>query len=164
VTDDTQLLRLLEAELTTLQSLADALEAEHRALVDGEVPGIEAATAVKAAAAEAHQAQQRQRLEWMRAAGLEDKAPLAESVARLKAGGEPALASAGDLAAVQGRLAELATRCQARNRHNGALILRLQERARGALDVLRGADTRGDIYSLSGAREPSADSRSLGKA
>jgi flagellar biosynthesis/type III secretory pathway chaperone len=64
---------------------------------------------------------------------------------------------------LQEQLASLAANCQDSNRRNGVLIVRLQERTRGALDVLRRDDST-DLYSLSGAREHHSDGRTLGKA
>ena len=151
-----QLNRLLEAELATLRTLQQALESEHEALTDSSVERLERATALKNAAVEAHRQQQLQRLGWMQGLGIDGTTPLAELVQRC--GGTR------DSAALQGDLAALAERCQAHNRRNGGLIVRLQQRARNALHVLRRDDDPGDLYSLSGSRQQSSDSRTLGKA
>lgn len=150
-----QLSRLLEAELTTLQALEEALEKEHRALLANGVDGLEASTAIKNSAVEAHRKQQQQRLDWSRALGLGSDASLA--VLSEHCGSAPGNDS------FQRELVALAEACQVNNRRNGVLITRLQERARGALQVLRREDG-GDLYSLSGSREHRSDSRTLGKA
>lgn len=151
----TTLEALLNAELNTLEALSTALEQEHTALLGNQPVDVESATAVKNAAVEQHRQQQAQRLTWMAQMGFPTDLALSELVARC--GAET---RAGDL---QQRLASLARSCQDNNRRNGGLIVRLQEHARSALDVLRREDST-DIYSLSGAREHHSDSRTLGKA
>lgn len=152
-----ELTRLLHAELETLRALCDALDGEHSALTRADVGALETATQGKTQAVESHRAQQQQRLTWMAAAGLDSSVPLADLLDDLGAKNT-------DLSDLQVQLAALATRCQGSNRRNGTLITRLQSRTRGALDVLRGAEPAGDLYSLSGARDGGSDSKSLGKA
>lgn len=154
--DNHQLQPLLDAELTTLQSLAAALDAEHDALLSADVRALETATAAKNSAIEAHRQQQSLRVSWMQRAQLPPDTPLRELVR--SAGDDP-----GSLR-LQEQLATLAADCQDSNRRNGVLIVRLQERTRGALDVLRRDDSATDLYSLSGAREHHNDGRTLGKA
>ncbi len=151
----TTLETLLTAELETLEALSTALEQEHSALLGNQPADLEAATTAKNAAVEQHRLQQAQRLTWMAQLGLPADMALSELVAHCDAE-----RNAGDL---QHRLASLARACQDNNRRNGGLIVRLQEHARSALDVLRREDSA-DIYSLSGAREHHSDSRTLGKA
>jgi len=151
-----QLEILLSAELATLKNLKTTLEDEHQALLHSEVGLLEDATEKKHAAAQAHRQQQDQRLSWMGALGISLDASLTEIVAQC-----------GDVeanAALQRELSALASDCQESNRRNGGLIIRLQERAKGALAVLRRDDARPDLYSLSGSKEHQSDSRTLGKA
>jgi len=147
---------LLTAELDTLRALEESLEAEHQALITSNVEDLELATTRKNAAVAAHRAQQEQRLGWMRGLGLSADSPLADLVDHF--GGNEADKR------LQDELASLAAHCQDNNRRNGGLILRLQERTRGALDVLRQEDAGADLYSLSGSREHQSDGRTLGKA
>jgi flagellar biosynthesis/type III secretory pathway chaperone len=151
-----QLQALLQAELGTLRTLKTSLEAEHKALLASDVALLESATAEKNVAVQAHRRQQEQRLSWMNALGISIDSTLADIVSQC--GNLPAAA------ALQAELAALAADCHDSNRLNGGLIIRLQERARGALDVLRRDDSGPDLYSLSGAREHHSDSRTLGKA
>jgi flagellar biosynthesis/type III secretory pathway chaperone len=154
--DSQQLQQLLHTELTTLQSLAAALAAEHAALLSADVVALETATAAKNTAIQAHRDQQSLRIDWMQKAQLAADTPLRELVR-----------SAGDDSTslqLQEQLASLAANCQDSNRRNGVLIVRLQERTRGALDVLRRDDSTAELYSLSGAREHHNDGRTLGKA
>jgi flagellar biosynthesis/type III secretory pathway chaperone len=150
-----ELRSFLEAEHETLQALAAALAAEHEALISRDVGTLEATTATKNRCIEAHSAQQQKRLGWMQDLGLAADTALSDLVSR--AGGD------ADLADLRARLATLAQDCQDANRRNGGLILRLQERTRDALDVLR-REERSDLYSLSGAHERKSDGRTLGKA
>jgi len=154
--DTGQLTRLLSDELATLRALAAALDSEHNALLSSDVGALEAATTAKNTAIHAHQAQQSERLAWMQARQLSADLPPRELV-RVTGDAPEALR-------LQAQLAELAASCQDSNRRNGVLIVRLQERTRGALEVLRKEDTGTDLYSLSGAREHRSDSRTLGKA
>lgn len=147
--------QLLRAERQTLEALADVLDAEHQALTANDPQQLEDVTARKNAAIEAHQRQQTLRLSWMSDAGLPADTPLEDLV--VQSGGRK------DLGQLQSSLAELAQECQQRNRRNGGLIVRLQERTRGALDVLRSEETS-KIYSLSGAKEGNNEGRTLGKA
>ncbi|EED30855.1 FlgN protein [gamma proteobacterium NOR5-3] len=154
--DSAHLTPLLSAELNSLQSLERALEAEYQALINNKVDDLERATVAKNAAVAAHRAQQEQRLGWMQGLGLSPDSPLGDLVSHC-----------GDHQAdieLQNQLIGLATQCQESNRRNGGLILRLQDRTRGALDVLRREDGGPDLYSLSGSREHQSDSRTLGKA
>ncbi len=146
---------LFEAELATLEQLRDALDAEYEALIANNPEALETATRAKAERIDAHRSQQQKRLSWQTSAGLALDTTLKQLV-HLSGDDE----AAADL---QSRLAALASECQQNNRRNGGLIARLQERTRGALDVLR-RDSGGDLYSLSGAREHQSDSRTLGKA
>jgi flagellar biosynthesis/type III secretory pathway chaperone len=146
---------LLREEHATLQALAQIIEDEHAVLLGQDSQALEEVTARKRHAAEAHAAQQQRRLAFMRDqrlptdTGLGDLPTVREGPAALRER--------------QRELAALAQACFENNRRNGALILRLQERTRGALDVLRREESS-ELYSLSGAREHSSDSRSLGKA
>ncbi|WOJ93280.1 flagellar protein FlgN [Congregibacter variabilis] len=154
--DSGQLTPLLKAELSTLTALEQALDAEHQALVNNQVEELERATTTKNAAVAAHRAQQERRIGWMHGLGLSPDSPLGDLVSHC-----------GDNATdidLQNQLISLATQCQESNRRNGGLILRLQDRTRGALDVLRREDGGPDLYSLSGSREHQSDSRTLGKA
>jgi flagellar biosynthesis/type III secretory pathway chaperone len=151
------LTRLLQAELETLRALCDALDGEYSALTSADVGALETATHGKTQAVESHRAQQQQRLTWMTEAGLDRSVPLGDLLNDLGARDT-------NLADLSAQLSALATRCQDSNRRNGTLITRLQSRTRGALDVLRGAEPAGDLYSLSGARDSGSDSKSLGKA
>ncbi|MEE4280175.1 MAG: flagellar protein FlgN [Halieaceae bacterium] len=149
----TALTDLLEAELATLKSLAGALDREHAALLKGTAEEIEAAVGDKNRAVAAHREQQEQRLRWMSEAAL----PSSTSLTELAAGaGEP-------LETHLQQLVELATACQERNRQNGGLIVKQEQRTRQALGVLR-REEGGDLYSLSGARDHSSESRIIGKA
>lgn len=147
---------LLRAEFATLQRLDKALETEYETLLADSPEALEQATGNKVTAIDSHREQQVQRLQWMDRESLPGDQSFA-SLASLVDG-------EAELEDLQAQLVELANRCQENNRRNGGLILRLQERTRGALDVLRGSDSKGDLYSLSGAREHHADGRSLGKA
>lgn len=147
---------LLKAELSTLQSLNDALAREYEALISNSVEDLERATSTKNQAVTAHQAQQMQRLNWMSGLGLAADSSLGDLVRHC---GDDHTDSR-----LKEELANLATQCQESNRRNGGLIHRLQERTRGALDVLRHEDGSPNLYSLSGSREHQSDSRTLGKA
>lgn len=151
-----QLNQLLQAELRTLTALAQTLNAEYRALIDTDVSMLEHATAQKNTAIAAHSAQQNSRLSWMNGLGMTSQSSLGDLVSHC--GANP------DSASLQEQLATLATQCQEDNRRNGGLIIRLQERTRGALDVLRRDDAGPDLYSLSGSKQHHSDSRTLGKA
>jgi flagella synthesis protein FlgN len=155
----TTLAELLSAELRTLKCVSEALDGEHAALVDGPPDALESAVARKNEALQQHREQLDHRLAWTQAQGLPPDAPLSSLLSSLQASLQDAA-----LAEQQRALADLATQCQEANRRNGLLIARRQQRTRGALDILRGVDSQGDVYSLSGAREHGADSRSLGKA
>lgn len=154
--DSAQLTPLLKAELSTLQALGQAIESEYKALINNKVEDLEGATVSKDAAVAAHRAQQEQRIGWMHGLGLSPDSSLGELVSHC--GDNPT-----DID-LQNQLISLATECQESNRRNGGLILRLQDRTRGALDVLRREDGGPDLYSLSGSREHQSDSRTLGKA
>lgn len=147
---------LLREELITLRALDDSLQREHGALLDTDPMALEQATQQKVVAIDAHREQQARRLQWQEAQGLPDS-PADDAIADL-VDPEP------ELNALQRELTQLSHTCQEHNRRNGGLILRLQDRTRGALDVLRGGDDQGELYSLHGAREHQADGRSLGKA
>ncbi len=151
----TTLRSLLTAELDSLKAVETTLEQEHDALLDSNPASLEAATTAKNAAVEQHRRQQTERLNWMTRQGFPGDLPLSELLTRCGAD-----ESAGP---VVEQLTRLAQQCQDSNRRNGGLIMRLQEHARGALDVLRREDSS-DVYSLSGAREHRSDSRTLGKA
>ena len=150
-----ELFALLKAEHETLSALYDALSAEYKALVAADVDTLEATTLAKNRCLEAHSAQQQKRLEWMAALGFPPDSRLTDLVQRAGEG--------QDLIDLRQRLATLAQECQDANRRNGGLIVRLQDRTRGALDILR-REERSDLYSLSGAREHKSDGRTLGKA
>lgn len=147
---------LLEAELNTLEALASCLESEQAALLGTEIEGLEEATRKKQEAVSAHQEQQSKRIQWMTARGIPATTGLKELLSLCQAG--------SDIDALRSKLSDLADQCQALNRRNGGLILRLHERTRGALDILRGGTDNSDVYSLSGAREHQNEGRTLGKA
>ncbi|GAB5413253.1 MAG: hypothetical protein Cons2KO_08560 [Congregibacter sp.] len=151
-----ELQSLLQAELATLQTLHTAIEVEHEALLANTPEPLESATQSKLQAISGHAEQQARRLAWMQDQGLDDGLPFQELLEKI--GGN------AELGSLQQALASLAENCQDGNRRNGTLILRLQDRAQSALDILRGDEPGGDIYSLSGAREHRNDGRSLGKA
>lgn len=153
--DRARLSELLTAELARIRDLEAALDAEHAALVGNDPDTLESATRAKGAAIAAQQAQQAQREAWLRERGM-DTSPLGESIRRL--GG------ASECEQLHATMIDHARRCQERNRRNGALIQRLQDRTRGALNVLRQSDGQPALYSTSGHREPDDDTRSLGKA
>ena len=154
--DHSDLSTLLQTELGTLKSLHEALSAEYQALVSNAVEELELAIAAKNDAVAAHQSQQQRRIAWMQGLGLGAESSLSDLI--MHCNGDPSDALLRD------ELADLATQCQESNRRNGVLILRLQERTRGALDVLRQEDGGADLYSLSGSREHQSDGRTLGKA
>ena len=151
----TDLQALLQAEIATLGRIAALLDEEHAALLGSDAEALESITTRKNSAIAAHQAQQEQRFSWMTAAGVARDSSLDTLLDQ--AGGPPACAT------LASELAELAGECQLRNRRNGGLIVRLQDRTRSALDILRREESS-NIYSLSGAREQQTDSRTLGKA
>lgn len=146
---------LLTAELSSLKAVESTLDQEHDALLDSNPASLEAATLAKNAAVEQHRQQQTERLNWMTQQGFPADLALSELLARCSAD--------ENVGALAEQLTSLAQQCQDSNRRNGGLIMRLQEHARGALDVLRREDSS-DVYSLSGAREHRSDSRTLGKA
>ncbi len=146
----------LTAELTTLQALWKALQAEEKALLGNAVDALEDATRTKNAALLAHRDSQQLRLRWTTEAGLATDLPLSQLITEVS--------TDISLEALVNDLAELASRCQDANRRNGGLILRLQDHTRGALQVLRGDTPEPDVYSLSGAQERRVDGKSLGKA
>lgn len=151
-----QLAEFFGAELATLQVLDDALENEYNALMGNDVDALEEATAHKDSAIRAHREQQGRRIDWMLGLGLDSTTSTSDLLDHCGATGKNS--------AIQRELAGLGSRCQESNLRNGGLIVRLQERARNALDVLRREDHGGDLYSLSGSREHHSDSRILGKA
>jgi flagellar biosynthesis/type III secretory pathway chaperone len=147
---------LLAAELARIHDLEAALLAEHEALVGSDPDALEAATRTKNAAIAAQQEQQALRSAWLRSRGMDATASLDEAIHKI--GG------AARLNELHEAMVRHAERCQDRNRRNGALILRLQDRTREALNILRQGDAQPALYSTSGQRENSDDSRSLGKA
>ncbi|MFK7828977.1 MAG: flagella synthesis protein FlgN [Congregibacter sp.] len=151
-----ELLQLLSQELGTLQVLDSTLSEEYAALVDSAVTRLEEVTGSKVSAVESHRNQQQQRLQWMNEKGLSADLSLGDLVSQVN--------DSQALRQLQAELSALAAQCQENNRRNGGLIVRLQERAQGALDVLRGESSKSDVYSLSGAKEHGSESRSLGKA
>lgn len=143
----------LEAERATMQALWESLDAEYKALGSDDVERLEAVTRRKnSALADSRQ----QRLAWAEGLDLPRDASVSEIVDRLAGGGE--------LRELASELIRLVKRCQDANRRNGLLISRLQDRTRGALQILRGDTPGSDVYSLSGAREHHVDGKSLGKA
>ena len=132
----------LEQELLTLTSLHEALQGESVALSGGNANEIDAAIAVKNEALQAHQAEMSRR-------------PADDVPEAVKA----------DLQALQDRLAALAEECQELNRRNGALISKLSDRTKAALNVLQGTEDMTVLYSVSGVEGASGKgSRVLGKA
>jgi flagellar biosynthesis/type III secretory pathway chaperone len=150
------LAELLEVELVRIHDLEAALLAEHEALVSSDPDALEAATGQKNAAIAAQQEQQTRRAAWLRAQGMEATASLDEAIEKVR--------GTAQLHGLRDALVHHARRCQDSNRRNGALILRLQDRTREALNILRQSDAQPALYSTSGQRESSDDSRSLGKA
>lgn len=153
---DLELATLLRGELETLRALDSAIAAEYAALTDNSVEHLEDVTRTKIDAVDTHRSQQDIRLQWMQAKGFARDLGLAELVAQTGA------SVAGKQ--LQTELSELAAQCQENNRRNGGLIVRLHERAQGALEVIRGDSATSDVYSLSGAKEHVDHGRVLGKA
>ena len=132
----------LEQELLTLTALHEALQGESTALAEGDPAIIDAAIATKNAALQAHQAEMNRR-------------PTGDVAEAVKA----------DLEALQTRLAALAAECQDLNRRNGALISKLSDRTKAALNVLQGSEEMAVLYSASGVEATAGKgSRVLGKA
>jgi len=132
----------LEQELLTLTALHEALQGESTALAEGDPAIIDAAIATKNAALQAHQAEMNRR-------------PTGDVAEAVKA----------DLEALQTRLAALAAECQDLNRRNGALISKLSDRTKAALNVLQGTEEMAVLYSASGVEAAAGKgSRVLGKA
>ena len=132
----------LEQELLTLTALHEALQGESSALAEGDPTIIDAAIATKNAALQAHQAEMNRR-------------PTEDVPEAVKA----------DLKAIQTRLAALAAECQDLNRRNGALISKLSDRTKAALNVLQGTEEMAVLYSASGVEATAGKgSRVLGKA
>ena len=147
---------LLSQELATLAALKAILDEESTALLADNSESLEQITERKNTAIAAHATQQTQRIQWMAGTGIPSDVGLTDAVAA--AGSTPQLES------LRTELTSLAEDCAALNRHNGGLIRRLQERTQGALNILRGNESQGDVYSLSGAKAPQGGSRTLGKA
>ena len=78
--ESAQLTGLLKAELSSLQALQGALDAEYQALIDNKIEDLEHATISKNTAVAAHRAQQGQRISWMQGLGLSPDSPLGELV------------------------------------------------------------------------------------
>jgi flagellar biosynthesis/type III secretory pathway chaperone len=132
----------LEQELLTLTSLHEALQRESSALSGGNATDIDAAIAAKNESLQAHQAQMSRR-------------PADDVSEAVKA----------DLQPMQDRLAALAGECQELNRRNGALISKLSDRTKAAINVLQGTEDMTVLYSASGVEGASGKgSRVLGKA
>ena len=132
----------LEQELLTLTALHEALQGESTALAEGDPTIIDSAIATKNAALQAHQAEMNRR-------------PTEDVPETVKA----------DLKALQTRLAALAAECQDLNRRNGALISKLSDRTKAALNVLQGTEEMAVLYSASGVEATAGKgSRVLGKA
>ena len=132
----------LERELLTLTGLHEALQAETAALSEADTDTIDAAIATKNAALQAHQAEMSRR-------------PASDATKIVTP----------DLQALQDRLAMLAGECQDLNRRNGALISKLSDRTKAALNVLQGTEDMAVLYSASGVEGASGKgSRVLGKA
>jgi len=132
----------LEQELLTLTSLNEALQRESAALSGGNVNEIDAAIAAKNEALQAHQVEMSRR-------------PADDVPEAVKA----------DLRALQDRLAALAGECQELNRRNGALISKLSDRTKAALNALQGTEEMAVLYSASGMEAATGKgSRVLGKA
>ena len=132
----------LEYELLTLNAVREALLAETAALAEGNTSNIGIATTSKNLALEAHQDAMNQRP----ARDIPDRAD-------------------AELSALQDRLASLASECQDLNRRNGALISKLSDRTKAALNVLQGAEDIAVLYSASGVEAATGrGSRVLGKA
>ncbi len=132
----------LEQELLTMMTLHEALQGESAALSGGSASEIDAAIAAKNAALQAHQAE----------------------ISRRPADDVPEAVKA-DLQALQDRLAAHAGECQELNRRNGALISKLSDRTKAALNILQGTEDMTVLYSASGVEGASGKgSRVLGKA
>ncbi|MEO0435495.1 MAG: flagellar protein FlgN [Pseudomonadota bacterium] len=157
---------LLTKELELLQLVGDSIEREHEALLKNNLETLQQATKSKAQAVSDFREQQQLRLQWMRAHGLKTDSSLLDlvrAVADLEPRPEP-LTDIRDLEDLAKSLNELALSCDSNNRRNGGLIVRLQEKTRNTLSVLRGEGASEDLYSDSGEKAPSTGSRSLGKA
>ncbi|MEM6300753.1 MAG: flagellar protein FlgN [Pseudomonadota bacterium] len=156
----------LSAELDLLNLVQESIEREHEALLKNHIEMLERATESKARTVDRYQQQQLLRSEWMAALGFAADLPLLELMRDL-ADSEKSPEFRTDssvLEDVARSLNELALSCDSKNRRNGRLILRLQEKTRNTLNVLRGEDNGKDLYSDSGEKAPSTGSRSLGKA
>ena len=132
----------LEHELLTLTAVHEALRRESAALSSGNVNDIDAAIAAKNEVLQAHQAGMNRR-------------PTRAVPEAVKA----------DLQDLQDHLAALAAQCQELNRRNGALISKLSDRTKAALNVLQGTEDMTVLYSASGVEGAAGKgSRVLGKA
>ena len=136
------MLAALQRELSSLESVHSALEAESMALSDGDLTSVETSIQKKEAALAHHQ-----NIMGQRPTTTDDHA------------------SDPDIDALQDRLAALANECQALNRKNGTLISKLSDRTRAALNVLQDTEESTVLYSASGVT-PAGDkgSRVIGKA
>mgnify|MGYP001375168395 FL=1 len=136
------ILSALQQELSTLELVHSALEAESLGLSKGDGTSIERLIQNKEAALANHQ-----RIMGQRPSASKDHAANPE------------------VAALQDRLAALANECRELNQQNGILISKLSDRTKAALNVLQGTEDMTVVYSASGVEAAkNKGSRVLGKA
>ncbi|MCB1679433.1 MAG: flagellar protein FlgN [Halioglobus sp.] len=152
-----QLAQFLEREQDSLQRLRDVLSRERRALLEADVPALEAATAEKHRALQQQAEAVARRRDYLQRAGFADTAQgLTDCIAGCD--------DHSQLRAVQAALQTLARTCRDANRDNGRLISRKQQQTRGALDILRRSDGAAPTYTGGGNAVAAASGRLLGKA
>ncbi len=136
------ILSVLQQELNTLELVHSALEAESLGLSKGDVTSIQRLIQDKEAALANHQ-----RIMGQRPSASKEHAANPE------------------VAALQDRLAALASECRKLNQQNGIMISKLSDRTKAALNVLQGTEDMTVLYSASGVEAAkSKGSRVLGKA
>lgn len=154
MTTGQQLASSLRAEVAAVTTVLQILEAEQEALRQRDPERIEQCAADKDRALRQLAAlqQDRQSLFQHTAPGSR----LGELVSRLD--------NRAETGPLQAQLVHLGEQCEALNAANGALIERLQQHARSALNILRGSDNSPDLYSGSGETTHLDDRHSLGRA
>ena len=134
-------LSLLENELQSLYNVHAALEAEAKALAEGDAPALEVALGLKEAAIGTYQSQR----------SLRTQAPACQDTDQTRS--------------MLTELQNAAEACVSRNKSNGSLAFRLTEATQAALNILRGTESTGQLYSYAGMERAShTSSRSLGRA
>jgi flagella synthesis protein FlgN len=135
---------VLAEQIQCAQAMLRALEAENRALVDGDAERLNAASAAKARLVEELEALEAERR------GLADA--LDASVTWLAHAPKPAWQA----------LLTLVAECKQQNQRNGALVKARSEHLRTALKLLRGSEPT--FYDPSGLAQAARSARSLGTA